>query len=832
MSARYPAGVVRKNQVVPAANGASGVWTIGQATQAVKSDIWPYSNIAVPIQNSLRFRGTTNYPYLSRSAYPTSSGTSYTLSFWLKFGGLPSASFQDLFCFVNTGASRQAGIGFSNAGTGALTWWEYTGSYTIQKITSQLFRDPSAWYHIVCTWDSANATAEDRARIYVNGVRVTSFSTNTNPAQNTVTQFSNGSLYPYIGAQNRNNSYGYYHHDGYMADVNFIDSQSLTPSSFGQTSAVTGVWEPKPYTGSYGTNGFHLEFKDTNVGKDTSGNNNHWTPNNFSTTLDSTYDLMTDVPTQWAPRNTTDVGGVVRGNYCTFNPLAVTSVAATFADGNLKVTTGLAGGNGYGTMAIPESGKWYWEITAGSGNNPMIGISAYLSTQVYAWSNGNSVFYYVNGQKYVDGTGSAYGASYTTNDVIGVAVDADAGTITFYKNNTSQGSITHAVIGLFPCVADGASATADIFNANFGQRPFAYTPPSGYKPLCTTNLPTPTIGATVATAANKYFDATTYTGTGASLSVTNAGSFQPDFVWFKNRSNAQNNHLMDVNRGGGDILYSNLTNAEDVLGTSWANFTSTGFSIGAGSGINNSGNTFVAWQWKAGGTAVTNTSGSISAQVSANTTTGFSVITYTGNGTLNATIGHGLGVAPSMVIIKNRVGTNNWDIYHISNGAQKYMDFTTAAVGSLSTIFPTTPTSSVVYLGTTGGQGTNGTNYLAYCWSEIAGFSKFGSYTGNGSTDGPFIYTGFRPKFVMVKCSTAVEGWYMWDTSRDTYNSTKLILQAHASTAELGTSVDTYAIDILSNGFKLKQANVGNQSGQTMIYMAFAENPFKNALAR
>jgi hypothetical protein len=296
--------------------------------------------------------------------------------------------------------------------------------------------------------------------------------------------------------------------------------------------------------------------------------------------------------------------------------------------------------------------------------------------------------------------------------------------------------------------------------------------------------------------------------------------------------------------GGNKELGSNSTGAEGYASSSvygyTSSFNSNGFTVTAGTDgaipnaySNQSSLNYVAWQWKAGGTAVTNTAGTISSQVSANTTSGFSVVTYTGNGTLNATIGHGLGVAPSMVIIKNRGGANNWDIYHISNGAQKYMDFTTAAVGSLSTIFPTTPTSSVVYLGTTGGQNTNGSNYVAYCWAPIAGYSAFGSYTGNGSaTSGTFVYLGFRPRFVMIKRTDSTSSWIMIDSSRDPYNLAGQGLQANSSAAELTPASSGYPIDLLSNGFKLYETGDPNVSGGTYIYACFAENPFKYSLAR
>ena len=308
----------------------------------------------------------------------------------------------------------------------------------------------------------------------------------------------------------------------------------------------------------------------------------------------------------------------------------------------------------------------------------------------------------------------------------------------------------------------------------------------------------------------------------------------------KSRSYAYGNALFDTIRGVTRSLQSQDTAAEETRANDLTAFNSDGFTVGSGTNVNQTSNTYISWAWNAGGSNTTNTSGTITSIVRANPTAGFSIVTWTGSGAAG-TVGHGLGTTPAMIIIKNRTtSSTQWVTWHQSlsgatatDGAYIYLNSTAAA--STTTVFynGSQISSSVFGLrGNNSNVNASPDNYIAYCWAPIAGFSSFDSYTGNGSTDGPFIYTGFRPKYIMVKCSTATEGWYMWDTSRDTYNSTKLILQAHAATGELGTSVDTYAIDILSNGFKLKQANVGNQSGQTMIYAAFAEFPFKTTLAR
>ena len=332
---------------------------------------------------------------------------------------------------------------------------------------------------------------------------------------------------------------------------------------------------------------------------------------------------------------------------------------------------------------------------------------------------------------------------------------------------------------------------------------------------------------------NQHFDVTTYTGNGGTQSITNAGSMQPDFVWIKGRSDAYAHRLADVVRGVGKEIFTNETSAETTnnAGGYLTAFNSNGFSINSGAGVNNNASTYVAWQWKAGGTAVTNTNGSISSQVSANQTAGFSIVTYTGTAA-NATVGHGLGVAPSMIITKNRDSSTAWWVYHASLGNTKYLVLnTTAAEATSSSAWNnTSPTSTVFSLGAA--NPSNANQDVAYCFAQIAGYSAFGSYTGNGSSDGPFIYTGFRPRFVLVKESSASgNNWVIYDTARDTYNECSKILYPNASNAEFDGS--TVNLDILSNGFKPRDNWGGNNnSGNTYIYMAFAESPFKYALAR
>jgi hypothetical protein len=327
--------------------------------------------------------------------------------------------------------------------------------------------------------------------------------------------------------------------------------------------------------------------------------------------------------------------------------------------------------------------------------------------------------------------------------------------------------------------------------------------------------------------------ATTYTGTGASLTVSNAVngvSFQPDFVWIKRRDGGQSHQLYDVIRGVNQALYSNLTNAETTETNGLSAFTTSGFTVISDIGVNTSGGTYVGWNWKASGSTVSNTSGSITSTVSAGATQGFSVVTYTGTGA-NATVGHGLGVAPSMVIVKKRSGTDSWAVYNsnLTSAAYALILNSTSAQQSIPTYWNSTaPTSSVFTVSTDSAVNASASTYVAYCFSAVAGYSAFGSYTGNGSTDGPFVFTNFQPRFIMVKRTDSTSNWYTYDSSRNTANPESLALYPNASYTE---DTEIY-VDFLSNGFKCRSATVANISGATYIYMAFASNPLKYSNAR
>ena len=791
------------------------------------------SSASYTINQSLRFRRSAS-AYLSRTPASAGNRKTFTYSGCIKRGGSFGVD-QTIFGCNNGNSNANAfEIFFTTSNTIGIVEWDF---YYLS--TTQVFRDPAAWYHIVLAVDTTNATANNRIRLYVNGVEVTAFGTRTNPSQNADLALNN-TIGHQIGAVNYVSSGGLARYfDGYMAEINFIDGSALTPSSFGQADSQTGVWQPKKYAGTYGTNGFYLNFSDNSavtaaaLGKDSSGNGNNWTPNNISLTAGTTYDWMRDSPTV----------GALASNYCTLNPVSPLASGSTTTNGNLTFTSGAADVICLGTFGV-SSGKWYWEITATTVNASLSAIGiigqppASLNVDLRTPSNGYA--YISNGNKGNNNTTSAYGATYTSGDVIGVALDMDAGTLVFYKNNSSQGTAYSSLTGTFtPAISDlsGVSSGA-VFDCNFGQRPFSYTPPTGFKTLNAFNLPTPTIGATSATQANKYFETVVYSGNSPSSQTITVG-FQPDFVWQKSRGQTYNHTLYDAVRGATKEFYSNNTDAETTDSNGLTAFTSNGFTVGSDGELNDPTANHVAWNWNAGGSTVTNTTGSISAQVRANPTSGFSIATFTGNGTGGATVGHGLGVAPSMIMFKGRnTGTSGlvWHIGYGTNQGQQLIDSTAAIYNPGNGLYfnSTYPSSTVVTLGTSGATNGNGQTYVLYSWAAIAGYSAFGKYTGNGSSDGTFVYTGFRPKFIIVKRTDSSDNWMLMDTSINPINVASTHIRPDSSSAELNPGGSpAVSFDFLSNGFKNRESNNQvNNSGGTYIYMAFAESPFKYSLAR
>ena len=558
-----------------------------------------------------------------------------------------------------------------------------------------------------------------------------------------------------------------------------------------------------------------------------------------------------------------------KNNFCTLNPLVNSS---TLSDGNLKAVTGGNNSRFWSTFAYPKTGKWYTEfsilegdlsisfaVTPQQANTQYSNISDGIAGFLYYAPNGSSNKIMAasgtitaptgwEGIKIVNGV-ATYGS---VGEVVRVTVDQDNNTITITNHsgdftfttpseiNGENFHIGYSVTTTWPAATyiwnfgqnptfSGTKSAGTYTDAN-GKGLFKYQPPSGALALCEDNLPTPAIAD-----PGEHFKTVLYTGDGnGGRSITGVG-FKPDFVWQKERNSTSWHNLVDSVRGSTLRLYSNDTSAEQSSPTSFTSFDSDGFSIGSDGGTNQSGINNVAWCWKAGGAAVSNSDGSINSSVSVNQTAGFSIVSFTSTSSGNFTIGHGLGKTPKLIITKERGASNNWHVWHsgvMTTSSQFLMLNSTAALGSYSNVWGTSIPTSLVFGANVGSLVNASTASIAYCWAEIEGFSKFGSYTGNGSTDGPFVYCGFKPAFVMTKRTDTTGEWWMYDSSRGSTNPNARMLLANDNGTENEDSA-SYLLDFLSNGFKIRAGLAAlNGSGGSFIFMAFAESPFQTANAK
>ena len=706
-----------------------------------------------------------------------------------------------------------------------VSYYTAAGGHLIRLGTTAVFRDTAAWYHIVLAFDTTQGTATDRVKIYINGVRQTSFVSGqqTFPSQNLETSVNNTADVFYLGSLNATaNSIGY------LAETHFIDGTAKAASDFGETNDDTGQWIPKEYEGgSYGTNGFYLKFESGAIGTDSSGEGNDLTAVNLANA-----DVVTDTP---------------NNNFCTLNPLSNYNAALT--EGNL-VSAQAGHSDTTATFKIPHTGKWYFECVATTAGGAQLGI-AKTTYQVsagqwgseqriinVAFSNGNAGYNAGNEVSYI-------GSAISNGNTVGVAIDSDNGKIYYAKNNT-WGNSGNPLNGTNPAatftasddwqpIVYGPSGAVQTFN--FGQKSFAYTPPSGYVALSTANLPDPAIPLPSA-----HFNTLLYTSNNSTLSVTGAG-FQPDFIWFKNRTNANRHALFDSVRGVTKRIASNATDAEVADPDTLTSFDSDGWSIGADTqqyGVNyTAGSSFVSWNWKANGSGSTDTSGDIDAVVSANQAAGFSIVTWTSNGSNAGTIPHGLGVTPELIFYKTRNQVARWHVFIIGliDGSIDYMHLDDTIVKQNSLSQWGAPTSSMISnLGF-----SNTQPILAYNFVSKPGFSKMGTYTGNGSaTAGPFVNCGFKPALVIRKRTDQTGDWFLYDAKINPINSSatgtgvsNIALWANTTSADEPNGDAGYALDILSNGFKTTTAGAYlNANNGVYLYMAFAESPFKYANAR
>ena len=790
------------------------------------------------VERSLRFNSADS-AHLSRTLSSEGNKRLWTWSGWLKLGKPPDS--QRFIFSQRTSSSNQCNIQYSGDGRFRFE----SGGGKGNAFTQGFFRDPSAWYHLIVTLDSDNSTADDRIIIYVNGERQ---GLDISPTISTGDHGINNNNEQVLGREADTNSLEY---DGYMAEIHFIDGARKAPSDFAETDTLTGEYKPIKYEGTYGSQGWYYNFSDNSnntastLGKDYSGNGHNTTPGNISVSSGIGNDSVTDSPTN---------------NFCTYNPLNQTN-SVSLTEGNLKFSQSSNDQAVTGTMAI-TSGKWYYEFLKVSGDNPEVGIIATDSTNPD--TNGGRVAF--TGQSSGDVTGLKIalitnngqqrngidygdsgaitltgGSAQTGAGYIGIAIDMDNSKIwytdlsgNFFNsgdpaNGTNAAydfSSTQAANGAVPVVYF-ATNSGDTGSVNFGQQPFNHTQPSGFNSLCTQNLADPTIKL-----SNKYFETLLYTGNGGTQTITGL-SFSPDFVWIRERNSPNAHKLYNTISGVHEVLETSGTEAEGTDTNGLTAFNSDGFSVGSSISNNGSGDSYVSWNWDAGDSTVTNNNGTISSQVRANTTAGFSIATWTSDGQGSPTsFGHGLGVKPDFLIIKSRGGDGNWQCWFstFTNATNNFVSLNLATrVQTAGAAMWGTIDSSVINFRHSANS-SNGEAMIGYFFSNVEGFSKAGKYGGNGNSDGVYVHLGFRPAFLMIKTGEQDGDWIMIDNKRDVDNPTQHRLDADLIDTE--TSNDVYH-DFLANGFKLRTGSASrNPSNQEMFYLAFAENPFKYARAR
>ena len=776
------------------------------------------------INQSLRFDGSGD---LRKSNFSTpTNNQQWTWSAWVKLAVIDSGLrvlFQADTNSVDALQTNDNKLTLTVAGTAGTTTAKY--------------RDTTNWYHVLFNYNGS------KAYLYINNRLDLELTTSGN------SKFNNSSYTHFLGQNGSNGRYW----SGYMAEVNFIDGQALDPSSFGETK--NGVWIPKNVSGlTYGNNGFRLTSADSSaLGDDTSTNTNDFT---VAGTLAST-DVVLDSPTN---------------NFCVFNALEVAHTnELTLSEGNLGgVPSATSAWNTRVGNFNFSSGKWYAEFSRVTDvTGVFFGILQTGSTDGLYIGYGSQGYGY-----YIENGNVQTGAGYATNgtglgtatkfDVIGVALNLDDNELRFYKNGTVLGSSAISISDASYAFGASATQSGNLVIANFGQDSsfagyitsgsdsatdengqgdFFDAPPTGFLAMCAANIPDSTLSPNQDEQAEDHFSIVKYTGNGYPTSngqtISGVG-FQSDFTWIKDLDrNGYNHYLLDSSRGATKVLRSNVSNAEGTEGASLTSWNADGFVLGANNEVNYQNDEFVAWNWKAnGGTTTTNDAsatgvGDIDSVIQANTTAGFSIVTFTGNGSDSTnTIAHGLGAKPSMYIVKDR-DTNvhgHMMVYHKDTSPSNHYNLFMSGYGTnasnnagFGSSDPATTTTfkPAVTLYTN----NSGSTYVAWLWTEIEGYSKFGTYNGQNGGN-VYIHTGFRPAFFMCKnTQTAGTNWLVFDDVRDTANAIELELNWNNNDQQNDNGRE---IDFVSNGIKIRTADNNNISaGDNYIYMAFARQPFK-----
>ena len=769
------------------------------------------------VKQSLRYSDST----ASLDRTPSASGDRRTWTFatWVKRGKFDST--QGLFgCSSGASDAQTTEILFTSTERLMLQ-----GNSTVFRQTDMRFRDPSAWYHIVVVCDIQNGTPNDRIRFYVNGNKITDWDSINNPSTGDVFGINQSDNHRIGRRPNNSDSL-----EGYLAETIFLDGIAVTDTNgvvdeFGEFNS-DGVWVPREYTGPFNdtsdVNGFRLTYDSSqtnDIGTDSSGNNNNWTDSNF---VASDEDLL-DAPTS---------------NFPLFNPKVRNG--GTYAEAHMEYVTPTADSVTPTTFSFNTSNSesWYVEFTHNLANRSALGVANAQATN-YSSSDARGittpcVVYDSNGPIWINGSEQSPSQSvWNVGSTISMRFDASTRNIIFANNGTDQTGVTATLPAdsdmTIICGDLTGAAGGGIFNINCGQQSFNQSVPAGFVAPQSNNLGV----ASSIRDGSQHCGVVTYTGTGVDSHAIPGLNFQPDLVWIKPRSVTDNHRLIDAVRGVSTHLVPNSIDDEPATNAQiLESFDSGGFTLnGTDAGWNGNTSTYVAWCWKANGSGSANTDGNMTVTTSANTTNQFSICTYNATGVAGS-FGHGLGQTPEFMMIKSLHRDASWVVWHkdLANDQVLHLNSDDAEQDHPNAFQATEADSEVVYLGNGSTADTNQTNatnpsHAAYIWSSVPGYSKFGTFTGDDQSDGPYIYTGFRPRIILMKSATNGFDWFIWDTERNKFNPSDNTLEPNQTTTEADASSPVQSIDIYSNGFKILGGNQVNQPNARIIYAAWGDNP-------
>ena len=808
------------------------------------------------VEDSVWFDGSADFMTWT----PGSAATSRRIQTWSWWQKLSLVSKSSTWMMVMGNATSGYFGFYQNPGDHYFSFTDVNGSTVYFVTSNRVFRDPTAWMHLCVGIDTTQGSIGDRFVLEVNGVAHTSWSSNT-LVQNTDLDFGDNGEAMYLGSQTSSPGNVF---NGYLAQFAFVDGTKHNAATFTETNDE-GILIPKNLASesiTWGTNGFLLEFKETGsgqdangIGADTSGRNNHWAVGGGAIQSNQ----VTDSPTN---------SGTDTGNQCTFNPIFknnATNNPPTFSNGNLTATSSSGSKTAVTTIPIPTTGKWSCKTTKGAytgsgdwfnlqlvlaSNFPQNATNPHDASQTIAisYQSGANTIRIIE-EATVELTVTAWG---TGTGNVEMLVDRDANTIKYYMNGSVIQDGGSDYVTNIPSFLQGEDCWFGIYveDAEITIAMNYAASDADYRvALATQNLPELTYSD-----PSVYFQAKTYAGNGSTQSITLDGNsdLQPDLVWIKNRGTTDNHCLADSVRGVGLLLHSNGSWGNQTQSTSVTAFGSDGFSLGAFDQVNTSSENYVAWCWKAGGAPSADNTGDRTptnnsvmkggtAQTASNYLAastvypkrmsiadhgGFSIVKWTAASSpaQHDTVPHGLSVTPQLVFIKDVGQTAGWraGAYNGSTWLTGFVDSgsmdTAGAASELSDM-----TSTHLKFGKAGtGFNEASQNYIAYFWGNIEGVQKFGVYTGNAAADGKFVYLGFKPSLIWRK-KISGSAWSTLDNKRDPYNPTDLGMYITTDAAE---SDGADAIDILSNGFKMRSSDTGLNASTPYIYAAFAATPF------